>query len=115
MCVHSVPHAVKGESIYAYVTVLDEVAPSAKLHAELVNLVKTQIGSFAAPDVIHWAPGDFVFWATLYSLSCTQHSFMHQLFRHAVLLEEFSDSWRQANRQWCSHALCHVVEYVCKT
>lgn len=54
----SVPHAVKGEAIYAYVTVLDEVQPSPKLHAELVNLVKTQIGSFAAPDVIHWAPGE---------------------------------------------------------
>lgn len=53
----SVPHAVKGEAIYAYVTVLDDVQPSPKLHAELVNLVKTQIGSFAAPDVIHWAPG----------------------------------------------------------
>ncbi|WIA34698.1 hypothetical protein OEZ86_013011 [Tetradesmus obliquus] len=52
-----VPHAVKGESIYAYVTLLDEATPTAKLHAELVNLVKTQIGSFAAPDVIHWAPG----------------------------------------------------------
>lgn len=52
------PHPVKGESIYAYVSVLDDVGqPSAKLHAELVNLVKTQIGSFAAPDVIHWAPG----------------------------------------------------------
>jgi acetyl-CoA synthetase len=45
---------VKGESIYAYVTLLDQATPTAKLHAELVNLVKTQIGSFAAPDVIHW-------------------------------------------------------------
>jgi acetyl-CoA synthetase len=52
-----VPHPVKGESIYAYVTVLDDAQPSPKLHAELVNLVKNQIGSFAAPDVIHWAPG----------------------------------------------------------
>eukprot|EP00775_Hariotina_reticulata_P007053 gene7053-7267_t len=52
-----VPHPVKGESIYAYVTLLDDAQPSAKLHAELINLVKTQIGSFAAPDVIHWAPG----------------------------------------------------------
>lgn len=66
LCVCSVPHAVKGESIYAYVTVLDEVAPSAKLHAELVNLVKTQIGSFAAPDVIHWAPGEVVFLAIFF-------------------------------------------------
>jgi hypothetical protein len=57
VCCCSVPHAVKGESIYAYVTLLDEAAPTAKLHAELVNLVKTQIGSFAAPDVIHWVSG----------------------------------------------------------
>lgn len=58
---HSVPYAVKGESIYAYVTVLDEAQPpTAKLHAELINLVKNQIGSFAAPDVIHWAPGECV-------------------------------------------------------
>jgi hypothetical protein len=56
-CVSRVPHPVKGESIYAYVSVLDDAQPSAKLHAELVNLVKNQIGSFAAPDVIHWAPG----------------------------------------------------------
>lgn len=67
----SVPHPVKGESIYAYVTVLDDVQPSAKLHAELVNLVKTQIGSFAAPDVIHWAPGMHVRWLVVCeSLRC---------------------------------------------
>lgn len=53
----SVPHAVKGEALYAYVTLKEDVQPSAKLHANLVNIVKTQIGSFAAPDVIHWAPG----------------------------------------------------------
>jgi acetyl-CoA synthetase len=53
-----VPHPVKGESIYAYVTLVDDAQPSAKLHAELINLVKTQIGSFATPDVLHWAPGE---------------------------------------------------------
>jgi hypothetical protein len=63
---------VKGESIYAYVTVLDDAQPSPKLHAELVNLVKNQIGSFAAPDVIHWAPGGCIVpaarWSVLFAV-----------------------------------------------
>lgn len=43
--------------MYAYVTLVEDVQPSTKLHAELVNIVKTQIGSFATPDVTQWALG----------------------------------------------------------
>ena len=61
LCVHvrscRIRHAVKGEALYAYVTLVEDVQPSAKLHAELVHIVKTQIGSFATPDVTQWAPG----------------------------------------------------------
>eukprot|EP00879_Flechtneria_rotunda_P008446 GHRR01008847.1.p1 GENE.GHRR01008847.1~~GHRR01008847.1.p1 ORF type:complete len:661 (+),score=158.01 GHRR01008847.1:1305-3287(+) len=52
-----VPHPVKGEAIYAFVSLLEGSQPNSKLQSDLVSLVKTQIGSFATPDVIHWAPG----------------------------------------------------------
>jgi len=51
------PHDIKGESVYAYVTLMEGAAPTDALKKELLELVKRQIGSFAAPDVIHWAPG----------------------------------------------------------
>jgi acetyl-CoA synthetase len=51
------PHDIKGQGIYAYVTVKGHVIPSDDLKAELVKAVRTDIGPFAAPDVIHWAPG----------------------------------------------------------
>ena len=53
----AVEHPIKGQGIYAYVTLMDGVAPSEELRKELVVAVRTHIGAFAAPDVIHWAPG----------------------------------------------------------
>ena len=53
----STPHDIKGESVYAYVTLMEGAGPTDALKKELLELVKRQIGSFAAPDVIHWAPG----------------------------------------------------------
>ena len=52
------PHDVKGEGIYAYVTLMvgDNRDPE-ELLAELVNSVRTEIGPIAKPDVIQWAPG----------------------------------------------------------
>ncbi len=55
------PHDVKGQGIYCYVTLMaasehDESA-LAKLEEELVALVRQEIGPFAKPDVIQWAPG----------------------------------------------------------
>ncbi|HEY2661489.1 MAG TPA: acetate--CoA ligase [Caulobacteraceae bacterium] len=51
------PHDIKGQGIYAYVTLCSGHAPSDALRAELVKWVRTEIGPFAAPDVIQWAPG----------------------------------------------------------
>ncbi|KAI7846128.1 hypothetical protein COHA_000389 [Chlorella ohadii] len=50
-------HPVKGQGIWAYVTLLEGVEYDDKLKKELVMSVREQIGAFAAPDVIHWAPG----------------------------------------------------------
>ena len=50
------PHKVKGEGIYAYVTLKAGMEYSDELRAKLVTHVREQIGPIAAPDVIHWAP-----------------------------------------------------------
>jgi acetyl-CoA synthetase len=51
------PHDIKGQGIYAYVTLINGVQPSEALRAELVNLVRKEIGPIATPDIIQWAPG----------------------------------------------------------
>ncbi len=51
------PHDIKGQGIYAYVTLTFDQAPSDALRAELIKWVRQEIGPFAAPDVIQWAPG----------------------------------------------------------
>ena len=51
------PHAIKGESIYAFVTPMASTEPSATLKDELCQLVRTEIGPIARPDAIQWAPG----------------------------------------------------------
>jgi acetyl-CoA synthetase len=51
------PHDVKGQGIYAYVTLNAETEPSEGLRKELVAFVRSEIGPIAAPDVIQWAPG----------------------------------------------------------
>ena len=51
------PHAIKGQGIYAYVTLMRDVQPSETLRKELVNQVRTEIGPIASPDAIQWAPG----------------------------------------------------------
>jgi acetyl-CoA synthetase len=51
------PHEIKGEGIYAYVTLVKGVEPSEELRKELVKQVRTEIGPIASPDVIQWAPG----------------------------------------------------------
>jgi len=50
------PHAIKGQGIYAYVTVNADVAADAALHGELVKWVRKEIGPIATPDVIQFAP-----------------------------------------------------------
>jgi acetyl-CoA synthetase len=49
-------HPVKGQGIWAYVSLFEGVEPSEELRKELVGTVRGLIGAFAAPDVIHWAP-----------------------------------------------------------
>lgn len=51
------PHAVKGQGIYCYVTLMADVEPSDILEAELKGWVRREIGPFAAPDVVQFAPG----------------------------------------------------------
>jgi len=51
------PHAIKGQGIYAYVSLMDGVADSEALHKELIAFVRKEIGPIATPDVVHWAPG----------------------------------------------------------
>ncbi len=51
------PHDIKGQGIYAYVTLNDGITSSNALKQELVQHVRNEIGSFASPDIIQWAPG----------------------------------------------------------
>lgn len=51
------PHDIKGQGIYAYVTLNIGVEESEELRAELVKHVRGEIGPIATPDLIQWAPG----------------------------------------------------------
>jgi len=51
------PHDIKGQGIYAYVTLMIGVEPSEALRKELVGWVRKEIGPIASPDMIQWAPG----------------------------------------------------------
>ena len=50
------PHDVKGQGIYAFVTPMNGVEPSEALKKHLLELVSKEIGSFAKPELIQWAP-----------------------------------------------------------
>jgi acetyl-CoA synthetase len=50
------PHDVKGQGIYAFVTPMNGVEPSDTLKKHLLELVSKEIGSFAKPELIQWAP-----------------------------------------------------------
>ncbi|PMH46234.1 acetate--CoA ligase [Vibrio sp. 10N.286.49.B3] len=49
-----VPHDIKGQAIYAYITLNDGEYPSAELHKEVKDWVRKEIGPIATPDVLHW-------------------------------------------------------------
>ncbi|NUB45129.1 acetate--CoA ligase [Fertoebacter nigrum] len=51
------PHDIKGQGIYAYVTLMNGVEPTDALRKELEGWVRTEIGPIAKPDLIQWAPG----------------------------------------------------------
>jgi len=51
------PHDIKGQGIYAYVTLMGGVEPSDELRVELQQWVRKEIGPIAKPDLLQWAPG----------------------------------------------------------
>ncbi len=51
------PHDIKGQGIYAYVTLIAGEEPSEELRKELVQWVRKEIGPIASPDLIQFAPG----------------------------------------------------------
>jgi acetyl-CoA synthetase len=51
------PHDLKGQGIYAYVTLVAGAEPTEELRKELVQWVRKEIGPIATPDLIQWAPG----------------------------------------------------------
>ena len=51
------PHDIKGQGIYAYVTLVMGEEPSDELRAELRQWVRKEIGPIATPDLLQWAPG----------------------------------------------------------
>ena len=50
------PHDIKGQGIYAYVTLVAGVEESEALHDELIKFVRKEIGPIATPDLLQWAP-----------------------------------------------------------
>lgn len=51
------PHDIKGQGIYAYVTLMAGIEATEELRTELIELCKKEIGAIAKPDIIQWAPG----------------------------------------------------------
>jgi len=51
------PHDIKGQGIYAYVTLVVDAEPTEELRKELRDWVRREIGPIATPDFIQWAPG----------------------------------------------------------
>ncbi|MFU2314946.1 acetate--CoA ligase [Rahnella sp. PCH160] len=49
-----IPHNIKGQAIYAYITLNHGEEPSPELYTEVRNWVRKEIGSIATPDVLHW-------------------------------------------------------------
>ena len=50
------PHEIRGQGIYAYVTLIAGEEPTEELRQELVSWVRKEIGPIASPDFIQWAP-----------------------------------------------------------
>jgi acetyl-CoA synthetase len=51
------PHDLKGQGIYAFITPMNGIEPSEALQKELLTLASKEIGGFARPELIQWAPG----------------------------------------------------------
>lgn len=51
------PHDIKGQGIYAYVTLNEGISPTEDLRKELIKWVRSEISPMAAPELLQWAPG----------------------------------------------------------
>ena len=51
------PHDIKGQGVYCFVTLNADVTPTDVLQADLKGWVRREIGAFAAPDIVQFAPG----------------------------------------------------------
>ncbi len=51
-----IPHEIKGQGLYAYVTLVSGVEPTEELKKELIKHVRSEIGPIATPEAIQWAP-----------------------------------------------------------
>ena len=51
------PHDIKGQGIYVFVTLMKGIEPNEELTKELLAMVSKEIGSFAKPEIMQWAPG----------------------------------------------------------
>ncbi|CPR14319.1 acetate--CoA ligase [Brenneria goodwinii] len=49
-----IPHSLKGQAIYAYITLNHGEEPSSELYTEVRNWVRKEIGAIATPDILHW-------------------------------------------------------------
>ncbi|MDP8227129.1 MAG: acetyl-coenzyme A synthetase, partial [Candidatus Celaenobacter polaris] len=49
-------HEIKGQGLYAYVTLVGHIEPTDELKKELIKHVRSEIGPIAAPEAIQWAP-----------------------------------------------------------
>ncbi|MCL2898198.1 acetate--CoA ligase [Brenneria tiliae] len=49
-----IPHSLKGQAIYAYITLNHGEEPSGELHTDVRNWVRKEIGPIATPDILHW-------------------------------------------------------------
>lgn len=49
-----IPHNIKGQAIYAYITLNHGEEPTPELYAEVRNWVRKEIGPIATPDILHW-------------------------------------------------------------
>jgi acetyl-CoA synthetase len=51
------PHPIKGQGIYCYITLMNDIEPTDELRKELRDWVRFEIGPIASPDLVQWAPG----------------------------------------------------------
>lgn len=51
-----IPHEIKGQGLYAYVTLVGHIEPTDELKKELIKHVRSEIGPIATPEAIQWAP-----------------------------------------------------------